>query len=204
MLLLAVFPSISSANEKAPRLRDGSIGAAFVSKETDDAVVLNIVFPVTTLREKLTVFPSRERTVGVQAPERIELFDEEGILGVLPSVTLSIIFWCENDEGAQYRPEGRVVVKQTALARPLRAVAALQGVAAFVIASSRDAPVPPPATKPSGKLFLSGRTQAAGPIVAYVWAAHDGANNCTGKPRNDWVTTLRAAKDDGELRCCGP
>ncbi len=202
--LLVVFSLLGGAtppSPRTPRVRDGAIGVAFVTEETADTLALSLVFPVTTLREELTAFPDREHAVSVQSAKRVQLFDDQGVVGDLPPFSLTVQQWCENDGGVHYRPQATVTVKKTALARPLRAIAELQGVAAFVMTSPGTTTA---ATKPSGKVFITGRAQPAGPVVAYLFATHDGANNCRGKPQNDWVTTLRTGKRDDELRCCGP
>src|SRR5262249_43785165 len=130
---------------------------------------------------------------GVRAPTPLWLFDKAGVLTKLRIDELTVKFWCENDGGLQYRPEVRVHVSKSSLARPLAPVADLQNVAAFVIAQKEVKHGVPPATAPDNA-GLTGDADGDGKPDAYVWS-HP-ASGCDGKPANGQVTTLRVGKND--------
>lgn len=187
-------------------LRDGAIGVAYVVRQGPDRIVLRLVFPDRALRGTLPDLADLKSTARIAPPRRLELFDDRGVLGQLPGPPALVYrFWCENDGGAQWRPEVTLTIAPDALARPLRPVRRLGGIAAFVLAYSGDRPSPPRAVKPRGRTYLEGMAADGQPVSAFVWAVWDDAQNCDGGTEKDqWVSILRTGKQDDALRCCGP
>lgn len=198
----------TAATPALPMLEEGAIGVAYVVKSKKTTVTLRVVFPGSAVGAGGDAGGdgSSAPASKVMVPTALWLFDAKGALAQLPLVkTVKRVFWCENDGGKQSRPEVELKVPAETLARSLRPIRELQGIAAFVIvAASPKQALETPTSPEGGKVYATGDIDGDGLVDALLWAHPDEAGNCDGKPANNLVATLRTAKGDAALRCCGP
>lgn len=198
----------SQAADKQFSLRDGAVGAIYVTGETKDSIELKLVFPA----DQVTGYPQNfygariEDTAPVKARGKMILFDGKGplaTLGKLPPLMLT--FWCENDGGTQFRPEARLRLRKAVLKRHLRANRDLQGLAGFVVLRSASNTSLANVSLPKGMdVRMRGDLYGKGHAQAVIWVTPDEAQNCDGKPDNNLTIHLKTHKIDAPLRCCGP
>lgn len=141
------------------------------------------------------------------APTSVEgelvLFDAHGEIGHLPAPPIETRFWCENDGGTQFRPEGRLSELPT-LSRPLEVLPDGEGIVAFVRVGVGT-------QSPGTGLPTEGRVRFEQSVRRLGDLDGDGIPDASlvGWPdeatcENGHLALVTVRHDISQLRCCGP
>lgn len=181
----------------------GSVGVVYVISTSGSGASVDVVFPEAAVRD---VPRERLKKYTDHAPARLDremtIFDESGPVATLPATTAgSLVFWCENDGGMQWRPSFRA--RTPKLARPIRPDMQIQGIGAFALVGAHVTNTAG-ALATSGDVRLLGDVDRDGSVDARIVVAPDEAGNCDGKPANNLTIELETRGGTDSMRCCGP
>lgn len=190
----------------------GSVGVVYDGPVEKGGRTLRVVFPgaVASGLDAWAAGKTLSATAPVVLDGDLILFDGQGVLTQIPSPgNATVRFWCENDGGARFRPELKVVVPDASLKRKLSLKAPLQNLAAFAAVVPRGAKAPIKLKgvewrATSDMRALDGDADGDKKPEAVIYTSPDQAKNCDGEPKNNLSIWLLAGSRFDPLRCCGP
>ena len=118
------------------QFKPNSIGICYLQQDATDYYFLTISLPFQTLTDQNSMqFQEYKKIIDcIDYSGQITLFDKTGELTRIENKDKFLLeFWCENDDGIQYRPSLNIKIKKTNLKRPLTAISQIQNICCFAI-----------------------------------------------------------------------
>lgn len=184
-----------------------AIGVVYLNSSTQDEYELNIVFPMSALPvHDKHIYQSQSIIVDtLTIKSEVVLFNNKGIIGKITDVEMVWIkFWCENDDGIQFRPEIKIMIDKNQLAGELQAQSDLQNLSCFAILNYDQSQLHKAEREHQFNLEMEGDINNDGINEIEIYSYYDDAENCDGLPLNNLVVLQKTGCTITKLRCCGP
>ncbi|MEZ5004283.1 MAG: hypothetical protein R2730_14730 [Chitinophagales bacterium] len=184
-----------------------TIGVVYLNSSTQDEYELTIVFPMSAIPvHNNYIYQSQSAIVdSLKVKSDVVLFDNKGIIGKITDIEIAYIqFWCENDDGIQFRPEIKIMINKNQLVGELQAQSDLQNLSCFAIINYDQSKLHKVEREHQFNLEMEGDINNDGINEIEIYSYYDDAENCDGLPINHLVVVQKTGSTITKLRCCGP